>query len=352
MDVNSFQSPAPEFAVDFPSMEFIEIERGGDLPAPELIAADGDVTTLAAERFLRESPARHLMLLDGARLLARASVWTDGAPANRGEPTAVLGHYAACDTAAGRRLLDELCGRLRTDGHRFAVGPMDGSTWRSYRLVVDSGGEAPFFLEPEHPPDWPEHFAAAAFVPIATYRSAVAEDLTRTDARLADVGARLACIGVAVRCIDMDRFEPELAALHDLCLTAFAGNFLYTPIAPDAFMELYLPLREHVRPELVLVAEHEGMPVGFVFAIPDLAQARRGEAVTQVIVKTVAIVPERRYAGLGGLLVQRAHDAAHALGYRRAIHALMHDSNRSRGISARYASVFRRYALFARELES
>ena len=36
-----------------------------------------------------------------------------------------------------------------------AVGPLDGSTWRRYRLVTERGVEPPFFMEPDNPDDWP-----------------------------------------------------------------------------------------------------------------------------------------------------------------------------------------------------
>jgi hypothetical protein len=44
------------------------------------------------------------------------------------------------------------------------------------------------------------------------------------------------------------------------------------------------------------------------------------------------------------------HEAAHRLGYRRAIHALMHAANPSRRISGHTARTIRRYTLFARPL--
>ena len=56
--------------------------------------------------------------------------------------------------------------------------------------------------------------------------------------------------------------------------------------------------------------------------------------------------------GLGGVLMDEVQQAARALGYRRAIHALMHDDNRSRRLSDRYARTIRRYALFSKPLGS
>jgi GNAT superfamily N-acetyltransferase len=107
-----------------------------------------------------------------------------------------------------------------------------------------------------------------------------------------------------------------------------------------------------LRPELVLLAEHAGRPVGYVFVVPDLLAAQRGEPVTTVIVKTLAVLPGRAYAGLGAVLLAEVHAAARRLGFRRAMHALMHETNTSRNLSAHYAATIRRYALFLRRLAS
>jgi hypothetical protein len=52
------------------------------------------------------------------------------------------------------------------------------------------------------------------------------------------------------------------------------------------------------------------------------------------------------------LLLAEVHEAARRLGFRRAIHALMHETNRSRNLSAHYSRTIRRYTLFARRLNA
>jgi hypothetical protein len=70
-----------------------------------------------------------------------------------------------------------------------------------------------------------------------------------------------------------------------------------------------------------------------------------------VIVKTVAILPGREWAGLGMLLLDHCQKAARASGFSRAIHALMYDGNASRNVSGAYAGrPIRRYTLYARRL--
>ena len=154
--------------------------------------------------------------------------------------------------------------------------------------------------------------------------------------------------GVIVRPFDVSRTDTELHAIFRLLLASFERNFLYTPIAEEEFLLDSRALLPFVRPDLTLLAERDGQLVGFLMALPDVLQAQRGQPVDTVIVKTVAVAPVVSGCGVGSALVALAHDRARRLGFRRAIHALMHDSNVSRRISRRSARVFRRYVLLAR----
>lgn len=206
-----------------------------------------------------------------------------------------------------------------------------------------------FFLEPDNSDDWPAHFLAAGFSPLATYFSSVNNDLSVTDPRVPKHLAKLTAAGVTIRTITADQFEDELKAVHALSLEAFAGNFLYTPISLTEFLEMYAPLREHLQTELVLLAEKHSQLIGFIFGVPDLLEARRGQPITTVIAKSMAVLPGRTGAGLGSVLMDQLQQAARRLGFSRVIHALMHENNQSLRISSRFGRPFRQYTLYARK---
>jgi GNAT superfamily N-acetyltransferase len=227
---------------------------------------------------------------------------------------------------------------------------MDGSTWRRYRLVTERGSEPPFFLEPDNPHDWPEHFRACGFRPVAHYISALNDDLSREDPRVRGIAERLAAQGVRIRPAEPCHFEDDLRRIYAVAAVSFRRNVLYTPIAQAEFLAQYRAILPAVRPELVLIAETEDRPVGFIFAVPDVKQAEWGRPIDTVIVKTVAVLPDRARAGLGSLLLAACQRTARELGYTRAIHALMHEQNVSHNLSRHYAHPMRRYALFGKSL--
>jgi GNAT superfamily N-acetyltransferase len=301
----------------------------------------------------RDAPDAHWTLPgDAGTLRARCSLWWARTPSLLDHRVGLIGHYAAADAAAARLLLDRACRELAGRGCSVAVGPMDGSTWRRYRLVTERGSEPPFFLEPDNPYGWPEHFLACGFRPIAHYISALNDDLGREDPRVRGVAQRLRAQGVRIRPVEPRQIEDDLRRIYAVAAASFCNNVLYTPIAQAEFLAQYRAILPAVRPELVLIAEVEDRSVGFIFAVPDVTQAERGHPVDTVIVKTVAVVPDRARAGLGSLLLAVCQRTARELGYRRAIHALMHEQNVSRNLSRHYAHPMRRYALFGKALEA
>lgn len=305
---------------------------------------------LTAEQLARQRPDELLLAWDGGRVAARCGLWWQNVAEHPPHTLGVIGHYFAESSDAGAAILDAACERLAAEGRSLVVGPMDGSTWGRYRFVTDRGTEPPFFLEPDNPDDYPAHWTAAGFAPLARYHSAITDDLATRDPRAIEAEGRLADRGITLRPVALADFDAEVARIYPLAVTCFADNFLFTPISADEFAAQYAPVRPVLRPELVLLAERGAELVGFLFAIPNLLQAKRGEGIDTAIAKTIAVHPDHAGVGLGTYLIDRLHAAAHALGFRRVIHALYHADNRSGRISRHTANVIRTYTLFARGL--
>lgn len=299
----------------------------------------------------------HLCALDGrGEVRGHCSLWWREAPPLSGHRVGTVGHYASAEGESAAMLLAEATARLHENGRTLAIGPMDGNTWRHYRFVTANGSasqaEPAFFLEPANPAEWPRQFEAAGFKPIANYFSALNNDLARPDRRIAALAAKLEDQGVRIRSAVGTSLDEQLKRIYQVSRIAFTRNFLYTELPEEAFLARYSPLLGQIRPELILLAERGQELVGYLFAIPDFAQPGRGSAIDTIIIKTVAILPHPELRGLGTLLVARAHEAGHRLGFRRAIHALMHESNISLNISRHYAESIREYTLYGLELPS
>lgn len=326
------------------------------IESPRQLAGMSMVATLPAmdsNLILRDSPDAHWVFIDDDGLImGRCSLWWHNTPPYRERRIGVVGHYAASDSLAAHRILDHAHKEIAAHGCTMAVGPMDGNTWRQYRLVTDFGSEPAFFLEPDNPKEWPDHFLENGFEPLAEYFSAVNNDLSYESPFMGHVAERMNMAEVRLRSLDPRHFEDDLRRIYTVATVSFQHNLLYAQIDEEKFIDLYRPLQHSVNHDLILIAERHNEPVGFIFAVPDLLQGKRGETIDTLIVKALAVLPGRDLAGLGHLLLERIRSTAYRLGYSRLIHAMMRDVGRLRRLSSRSARPMRRYTLFGKEFRS
>jgi len=328
-------------------------------------------STLTPGAIARQAPDLHLVVPgEGEKCAARCSVWWRETPAYQDHTVGLVGHYAAADADAGRAVLERACRRLAEAGCAYTIGPMDGATWHPYRFVTERGDRPPFVLEPWHPPTYPGHFRDAGFEPLARYVSSIGADADTLQNPSVPDSPPLD--GVRVRTLDLDRFGEELRRLHGLVTASFADNFLYTPLPEADFVALHRPYRSFLAPECVRLLEQERADgtrlVGVAFMVPDVLQSKTtsslslgaqsettsspqaecGEAVDTAVLKTLAVHPDLMGQGLGRWLTEHVHQRAQMRGYRRVIHALMHEDNVSRRLG--HGEILRRYTLFRRDL--
>ena len=320
--------------------------------------ATGGAAPLSRGAWAVTQPDAHLVAVENGALVARASVWwrnTPDDPERPGARVGLVGHLDGRDGGAMSSLVAASLDVLRRHGAARALGPMDGSTWHSYRVVSDDApsgtAHPPFAMEP-----WPAERVAEAlrgngFESTAEYHSGLFPTLPD---RSGDLRRRLASAeaeGIALRPFDPSRADAELGTLYDLSLDAFAHNPYFSPISREAFLATYRPLVPRIDPRLLILADQDGEPVGVVFGYPDWAEASRGGTVRTLVFKTLAVRTASMGRGLGSLLSLALEEAARGAGLTRSIHALMHDGNRSVRISqSRDVETLRRYALLGRDL--
>ncbi|MBB5352246.1 GNAT superfamily N-acetyltransferase [Haloferula luteola] len=295
----------------------------------------------------RGTTADEIWAVEGGR--ARVGLWYEQAPEGMGGRVGCLGGFEARDEAAAGWVLEKGCARLREMGCAMAVGPMDGNTWRRHRWVTDRRERPAFFMEPCNPPEWPVWWAKAGFDVLSRYSSSRIQ-LGEMRPNLKALERRLTAEGVQLRPLAMARFEEELGGIYQVCISSFSKNFLYTPLDRESFVGMYAPLREVIQSEFVWVAGNGDELCGFVFGVPDVAAQQRGEE-ADFIVKTLAVLPDKRWAGLGSLLVDRVQQSAMDAGFRHGIHALQRETNPSLRITDRFGGQrMRGYVLMSKVL--
>ena len=273
---------------------------------------------------------------DGAKL----TLYTDAPSWDGHGRTFAVGGVSFPDAASGLAVLKEAMAQAKAQGASSLIGPMDGDTWHSYRLVTDSTDRPAFLMEPTSKPHDQQAFADAGFTPISHYFSA--------SVPLGGIDTQKTPQTDGITLEHWDGTDPEalFAQVHDLSCTAFAGNPFYKPIDLPDFLAMYMPVVPLLKQDLIWFARDDaGKLVGFLFGIPNYAE---GPETKTAILKTYASLAK----GAGYALSQQFYASAKDMGCDTAIHALMHDDNLSASRSdTNGAEVFRRYALMGGDLE-
>lgn len=267
------------------------------------------------------------------------TIWFDG-PVWDDHPTvATVGKCKFTSVEAGARLLADAADLAKSKGATALIGPMEGDTWHTYRLISERGGRASFLMEPSSSDHDEDAFKAAGFEVISSYFSA--------SAPLSELPGPKPNDTDAFTVEPWDGTDPDtlFTQVYDLSCAAFADNPFYKHIDLEDFLAMYRPVVPLLKQDLILFArDSTGALVGFLFGIPNYAE---GPEPTSVILKTYASSQK----GAGHWLSYQFYTNAKAMGFDTVIHALMHDDNLSAvrsGLNG--ADVFRRYALMGRSL--
>jgi len=258
-----------------------------------------------------------------------------------------LGNYQCVNDAKVVQMLFEKVKQVaKQKGYTKLLGPMNGSTWNSYRFSVKN--VAPFFLEHIHQPYYIKQWEAVGFKSCADYFTS-REDLKAYVPNNKNLDWLNNKPQFFIRQFDINNAEKDLGLLHQFCCEAFKNNLLYTPISESAFKTLYQPILPYLKSDLIdLVMEKQNgieSLVGFLFAIENLYDP------SQLIIKTVARKQGEVYKGMGNFLVERLSQKAKNKGCQKVLHAYMEGSNKSIQLSQKFGGeAHQEHLLFSLDL--
>ncbi len=271
---------------------------------------------------------------EGDKILARAGLIYAN---NRAQ----IGFFEAENNInAVKFLFDEIKNHALQNGHNYLIGPINGSTWKKYRVTLPSENP-PFLLDNYNKPYYAELFEQYGFETIANYTSSVCRNLDRDYSRLNKFEKIFDQKGVKIRKFDPNNFERDIRKIYEVSIKSFVNNFLYTPIEFEEFFKMYEPVKSFLNPEWVLIAENEqNDALAFIFGFDNLYNRRE----KSLIIKTLAQIPDYKYRGIGSYLTEYMHKKAKDAEYDNIIHALMHENNVSANILS--GELYHEYKLY------
>lgn len=259
----------------------------------------------------------------------------------------LIGEFKCQETVSldeSKVLFDKLFEELQAQGATKIVGPMDGNTWQSYRLTTYYGDQPTFTMEPYTPKHYIAHWENAGFVPEETYSSYITAVKDWEDKRVDKLHKRFADLKFS------SLEQSDLSAIFDLSLQSFIRNPYYIPIDKEVYLKKYGNMISMLKPNVSTVVYDGNELVGYLFAMMDMNRTADGYSTNRIILKTIAIKEDRKYAGLGTYLLAKLIDNAKEMGVEHAIHALMYDKNAVQNIIKDNSQQLRQYTLYKREL--
>lgn len=292
----------------------------------------------------------HAVLIaeENDEILARLAIYDNPNLMHEGKKIITIGNYEAIDNQqVAIKILAKAEDVARSLGAEILLGPMNGSTWDSYRFSADH--DTPnFFLEPFHHLYCNKHFTENGFSRFATYFSSKDTTLAFDNPQVLERKLELEAQGMTIRSVVVTNFQAELERLYDFNLIAFQKNFLYTPIDKESFVAKYMPIQKLVQADFVLLAEDENKELlGYFFCVPDFYNSNE----KSLIIKTIARHPDKKWHGLGHVLGNEIYRNAVTQGFQSVIHAFMYDTGFSTTITKNFSGErFKNYFLYGKNL--
>jgi GNAT superfamily N-acetyltransferase len=181
------------------------------------------------------------------------------------------------DQAVANALFAAAANWLRKKGRDEIMGPIDYSTNYVCGLLIDGFQHPPMLLTSHNP----SYYGAL----IEQWGFEKAMDLYAWwFADPAEIAARLRRLEqarkkrpevVTIRPVKMPDILAEGRRIRDIYNQAWRNNWGFVPFSEKEFDFMVKELKQLVIPELALIAEIGGQPVGFILAIPDINVALR-----------------------------------------------------------------------------
>jgi GNAT superfamily N-acetyltransferase len=177
------------------------------------------------------------------------------------------------DEEISRKLLKVAMIELKKAGMDRMRGPMNFSTNQECGFLVEGFDSPPMIMMTYNAPyqvKLAEKFGLRKVMDLLAYK--LPTDLGLSDRIKRVVEYRRERSKVQIRPLDVGNFEREVRMIREVYNQAWAKNWGFIPMDDAEFDHLAKNLKQIMDPRIVCVAEHDGRPVGFSLAIPNVNQ--------------------------------------------------------------------------------
>ena len=163
---------------------------------------------------------------------------------------------------------------LKREGMEKMRGPMNFSTNHECGFLVEGFDSPPMVMMTYNQPNLPnlaEKFGLKKVMDLLAYKLTKEDPIPARIQTVVDKMQRRSHI--TVRNLDLSDFDKEARRIDSIYRTAWEHNWGFVPMTEEEFFFMARRLKQIVDPNLVYIAEHDGTPVAFSLALPNVNQA-------------------------------------------------------------------------------
>ncbi len=173
------------------------------------------------------------------------------------------------DPAVIQALIEKVKEWLERRGMILLKGPMNFSINEECGLLIEGYDSSPMLMMPYNPPYYSALLEQCGFTKakdLFAYIIDVPESLPEKVFRVAGIVEKQ---GVKVRPISLKSFKQEMTIFKSIYNSAWEKNWGFVPMTEEEIDHTAKELKPIIVPELTLIAEYKGEPVGFMMLLPD-----------------------------------------------------------------------------------
>jgi GNAT superfamily N-acetyltransferase len=241
---------------------------------PPVIMSQQELLGFRKHPFYERSKSRSFLATRGGRDVGRITAIVNAGHIDRYKEQRGFFGFFECDedTAASRALFQAAGDWLHAQGMTCIRGPANPTLNYECGLLIEGFDTPPFFMMTHNRP-WYAHLVEdAGFGKIEDMFAFWGETsmLGGLDPKLVTmVEGVKERFGVTIRPLDRRRFADEVRTFLHIYNESLGGTWGFVPLTSGEIDHMAASLKYLIEPELTLVAEVEGKPVGAVFCLLD-----------------------------------------------------------------------------------
>lgn len=275
--------------------------------------------------------------------------------------------YHDAETSAA--LLDKVACELKKEGMHVMRGPMSFSINEECGFLIEGFDSSPILMTPYNPPYYGglmDEYGFRKAKDLYAYILEIPDELPQKVHRVADLVAKT---GVTVRPLSKKYFDRDMRIFRDVYNSAWAKNWGFIPLTEEELVYLGKNIKQIIVPDLTLVAEKNGEPVGFMGMLPDfnfVLKQMKGKLNPVSILKSfyysrkikdlrlllLGIKYEHRNRGIDALLFREGFKGVKKGGYRRVEFSWILENNIpvQRLVEMAGGRLYKKYRIYEKEL--